>query len=90
MVVNRVSLTSAATGALIATTGFGDPLIIRNIGPGVLYVGADNTVTNLTGFPVSVYPAVNCEVNLMNFGGTVFGYADGGNCSVAVIQQVAG
>ena len=90
MEVSRVTLTAAATAVVLATTGFGDPLMIRNIGPGTLYVGKDNTVTNLTGFPVNVYPAVACELDLMNYEGKVYGYASGGNCSVAIIQEVAG
>jgi hypothetical protein len=90
MKVSRHSLTQSATAVLLATTGFGDPLIIRNLGAGTLYIGHDATATNLTGYPLTAFPLVNCEADLLNYGGQVFGYADGGNCDVAVVEEISG
>ena len=78
----------------ICTTGFGDPCIIVNIGSGILYLGDEATVSQLTGLPLASAGAtivgVNSRIDLETFEGEVWGYADGANCRVAVIQGRAG
>ena len=89
MIVRKVSIT-VATAELIAVTGFGDPVVLQNLGPGSLYIGSDDTVLNTTGFLVTVEPAVNSQVNLLNHSGEIWGYASGGGCDVRVIENVSG
>jgi len=89
MIVRKVVI-SSGTAALIAKTGFGDPIILTNLGTGSLYIGKDNTVTNVDGFPITINPAVNSTLNLLNYEGEVWGYAFTNNCDVRVIENNSG
>ena len=90
MIVRNLTITSAATAVLIAKTGFGDPIIIENLGTGVLYIGTDDTVTDADGFRITASPAANSVVNLLNNSGDVYGYAKTANCDVRIIENVSG
>ena len=89
MIVRKVTITSG-TAALIAKTGFGDPIILTNLGSGSLYIGNDNTVTNANGFPVTINPAINSTLNLLSYEGEVWGYALSTNCDIRVIESISG
>jgi len=157
---SKIAITSGTIEKL-ATTGFGDPCKIINLGPGDLFVGSLNvdqsggtsaftngiatvvgTGTNytswvevgdrvrandsadwgkvltvdsdiqltltagytgidhtgqlksvngpLSGFKVNVSPIVGSELPLSEYAGEVWGYADGGNCDVRVVENIAG
>ena len=89
MIVRKVTVPSG-TAVMIAKTGFGDPIILTNLGSGSLYIGQDNTVTNADGFPVTINPAVNSVLNLLSYEGEVWGYALSADCDVRVIESISG
>ena len=84
--INRAVAITAATTELIATTGFGDPVRIQNLGTGVLWVGGDDTVDNTDGFKVPVDGELDCRF----WGGEVYGYAETNNCDVRVLEEKEG
>lgn len=78
----------------LATTSYGDPITLVNIGPGVLYLGDNLPVDNTNGLPIAAATAtatgVNSRIELKDYQGQVWGYAQGGNCVVALIENTPG
>ena len=89
MIVRKVTIPNGSA-ALIAKTGFGDPVKLINLGGGVLFIGGDNTVTNANGFQVTVSPAVNSQADLLSYEGEIWGYGQGSTCDVRVIESISG
>jgi len=85
MISSKVTIT-ASSAALIATSGYGDPIILQNLGTGTLWVGGDNTVDNTNGLKV----AVNDQLDLSKWSGEAWGYAETNNCDVRVIEEKLG
>jgi len=88
MIIRAVAI-AASTAKLIAHTGFGDPILIENEGADILYIGPDNTVTNLNGFGIPVAPNVLSRLDLRDYTGEIWGYSVAG-CSVRLIEEVSG
>jgi hypothetical protein len=66
-----------AVPTYITTTGFGNPIQIRNLGgdgSGTLFIGHDNTVGWNTGIRLAVYPNETCDLKLPSYGGEVWAY----------------
>ena len=77
--------------AKIATTGFGDPVLLVNNGTGVIYIGKDNTVSTANGFRVDVAPNATSRLELTDFEGEVWAMtADVAGANVCVLQGKAG
>jgi len=89
LIVRAVTLV-ATTAKKLATTGFGDPVILQNLSTVPVYIGGDATVTSTNGFKLNTALTVNSEINLLNYSGEVWGYADGGAGDVRVIECISG
>ena len=89
LVMRKVTLV-ANTAKLITTTGFGDPVILQNLSGVLVYLGGDDTVTNNNGFQLTISPAVNSEINLLNYSGEIWGYAIGGAGDIRVLECISG
>jgi hypothetical protein len=88
MIIRNITI-PAATATFIATTGFGDPILIENEGADVLYIGGTTAVTNLTGFGIPAVPSVLSRLDLRDYEGKIYGYSTAG-CSVRIIEEVSG
>jgi len=85
MIASQVTIT-ASSAALIATSGYGDPIILQNLGTGTLWVGGADTVDNTNGLKV----ATGDILNLSSWSGKVYGYAETNDCDVRVIEEKLG
>lgn len=57
-------------------------ITLQNLGPSVLYIGPDNTVTTATGFPVGVGSTFNDDI----YTGAWYGIVAAGSAEVAVLE----
>jgi hypothetical protein len=85
MIARQLTIT-ASSAELIATTGFGDPVEVQNLGTGTLWLGGDNTVDETNGFKV----ASGESKNLRYWSKVIWGYAETNNCDIRILEEKQG
>ena len=91
MLNNKQITIASGTASHIVTTGFGDPFVLVNMGPGTLFIGDNAPVTATNGLPIPALSAtLDGRISLTEYDGEVWGYASGGNCTVATIERILG
>ena len=89
LIVRAVTLADGVAKK-IATTGFGDPVVLQNLSSVALYIGGDNTVAAANGFKLNTALLVNSEINLLNYAGEIWGFVAGAAGDVRVIECISG
>ena len=84
--VARQLIITASNNVLIATSGFGDPVSLQNLGTGTLWVGGGNANDHTSGTKV----ASGDSVDLRFWSGQIYGYAETNNCDVRILEQHQG